>query len=162
MGIELVAKNHLQPPKTIFLSHFSRMYLYVIRMSLVCSRMSSVCHLYVLVCHPYVTRMHPYVIRMYLYVIRMSLVCTRISPVCRSYVLVRHPYVTRMWFCHKLNDAVVYSVNGNYLFSRGKQEKMCWNNSLIKSTVYLLIFRQNSMIFKKVLIYWKSLISSEN
>ena len=129
----------------------TRMYSYVIRMSLVCTRMSPLCHSYVPVCHSYVPVCHPYVTRMYSYITRMSLVCTR-----------TYPYVTRMWFCHKLNDAVVYSVNGNYLFSRGKQEKMCWNNSLIKSTVYLLIFRQNSMIFKKVLIYWKSLISSEN
>ena len=42
----------------------------------------------------------------------------------------------------------VYSVNRNYLFSRAKQEKNCWNNSLIKSAVYLLMFRQNSMIFE--------------
>ena len=46
------------------------------------------------------------------------------------------------------NNTVVYSVNSNYLFSRGKQEKKLLKQSLIKSTVYLLIFGQNSMIFK--------------
>ena len=35
----------------------------------------------------------------------------------------------------KYNNKVVYSVNSNYFFSRGKQEKNCWNNSLIKYTV---------------------------
>ena len=47
------------------------------------------------------------------------------------------------------NNTVVYSVNSNYLFSRGKQEKKLSQNSLIKSTVYLLIFSENSMIFKQ-------------
>ena len=36
--------------------------------------------------------------------------------------------------------------------SRGEDKKKnCWNSYLTKSTVYLLIFRQNSMIFKKSL-----------
>ena len=48
----------------------------------------------------------------------------------------------------KYDNTVVYSVNSNYLFSRGKQEKKLLKQSLIKSTVYLLIFGQNSMIFK--------------
>ena len=48
----------------------------------------------------------------------------------------------------KYYNIVVYSVNSNYLFSRGKQEKKLLKQSLIKSTVYLLIFGQNSMIFK--------------
>ena len=48
----------------------------------------------------------------------------------------------------KYSNTVVYSFNNNCLFSRKKQEKNCWNNSLIKSTVYLLIFRQNSIIFE--------------
>ena len=52
-------------------------------------------------------------------------------------------------FKTKYNNTIVYSVNSNYLFSRWKQEKKNrWNNSLIKSTVYLLIFRQSSMIFR--------------
>ena len=51
-------------------------------------------------------------------------------------------------FKTKYNNTVVYSVNSNYLFSRGKQEKKLLKQSLIKSTVYLLIFGQNSMIFK--------------
>ena len=54
---------------------------------------------------------------------------------------------TNFPFKTKYNNTVVYSASSNYLFSRGKQEK-CWNNSLIKSAAYLLIFRQNSMIFK--------------
>ena len=48
----------------------------------------------------------------------------------------------------KYNNTAVCSVNSTYLLSRGKLEKNCWNISLIKSTVYLLILRQNSMIFK--------------
>ena len=43
---------------------------------------------------------------------------------------------TNFPFKRKYNNTVVYSLNSNYLFSRGKQEKNCWNNSLIKSTVY--------------------------
>ena len=99
MGIDVVAKNHLQPPKTMFLPQkvsenydqktpnslygliflmtyafhlyglIFYMYSYVICMSVVFTRMSSVCHLYALVCH--------------------------------SYVLVCHLYVTRMWFYHE-------------------------------------------------------------
>ena len=42
----------------------------------------------------------------------------------------------------------VCSVNSSYLFSRTKQERNCWNNYLIKSAMYLLIFRQNPMIFE--------------
>ena len=95
-------------------------------------------------------------LKIWTFVIRMSSVChtpCRMSLVM-SYVLVLlvcHPYVTRMWFYHEPsinNNTVVYSVNSNYLFLRGKQEKNSWINSLIKSTVYLLIFRQNSMNFK--------------
>ena len=59
---------------------------------------------------------------------------------------------TNFPFKTKSNDTVVYSVNRNYLFSSGKQRKK--NGQIvetilfIKSTVYLLIFRQSSMIFK--------------
>ena len=56
--------------------------------------------------------------------------------------------LTSFPFKTKYNNTVVYSVNSNYSFSRRKPEKNCWNNSLIKSTVYLLIFRQHSTIFK--------------
>ena len=55
---------------------------------------------------------------------------------------------TNFPFKTNCNNTVVYVVNSNCLFSRGKRKKFFWNNSLIKSTVYLLIFRQNSMIFK--------------
>ena len=54
---------------------------------------------------------------------------------------------TNFPFKTKYNTAV-YSVNSNCLFSRGKQEQNCSNNSLIKPTGYLLIFRQNLMIIK--------------
>ena len=55
---------------------------------------------------------------------------------------------TNFSFKTKYINTAVYSAKSNYLFSRGKQEqKNCWNNYLIKS-VYLLIFCQNSMIFK--------------
>ena len=57
---------------------------------------------------------------------------------------------TNFSFKTKYNDTVVYSVNSNYLFSMGKQEKKCWDNSLNKSTVYLLIFHQNVIIFKGI------------
>ena len=60
--------------------------------------------------------------------------------------------VTNFPFKTKCNDTVVYSVNRNYFFSRGKQRKknvqIVETILLIKSTVYLLIFRQSSMIFK--------------
>ena len=52
-------------------------------------------------------------------------------------------------FQAKYNNTVVFSVNSNYLFSRRKQEKNYCNKSLIKSTVYLLIFRQKSMNFEE-------------
>ena len=52
-------------------------------------------------------------------------------------------------FQAKYNNTVVFSVNSNYLFSRRKQEKDYRNKSLIKSTVYLLIFRQKSMNFEE-------------
>ena len=56
---------------------------------------------------------------------------------------------TNFPFKTKCNNTVVYSVNSNYWSSRGKQEKKnCWNNSLIKSTIYLSMFCQNWMIFK--------------
>ena len=42
------------------------------------------------------------------------------------------------------------------------KKKNCWNNSSIKSTVYLLIFYQKSMIFKGSPNHWRSLISPEN
>ena len=50
-------------------------------------------------------------------------------------------------FKTKYNSTTVYSVNINYLFFSGKNEKNRRKNSLIKSTVYLLIFRQNSTSF---------------
>ena len=57
---------------------------------------------------------------------------------------------TNFPFKTNYNNTVVYVVNSNYLFwtGRGKQEKNFFETSLIKSTVYLLVFRQNSMIFK--------------
>ena len=56
--------------------------------------------------------------------------------------------ITNFPFKSKCNNTVAYSANSNYLFSRKKREKKCWNNSLIKSTVYLLIFRQNLINFE--------------
>ena len=54
---------------------------------------------------------------------------------------------TNFPFKTKYYSTVVYSVNSNR--SRGENKnKNCWKNSVIKSTVYLLIFRQNSMMFK--------------
>ena len=51
-------------------------------------------------------------------------------------------------FKRKYNNTAVYSGNSNYLFSWGNKKKNCWNDSLIKCTVYLIIFPQNSTIFK--------------
>ena len=57
---------------------------------------------------------------------------------------------TNFPFKTNYNNTVVYVLNSNYLFwrGRGKQGKIFFETSLIKSTVYLLVFRQNSMIFK--------------
>ena len=47
------------------------------------------------------------------------------------------------------------------IYSRGKNKKKnCWNNSLIKSTAYLFLFRQKWFL-KGVLIHWMGLISPE-
>ena len=47
------------------------------------------------------------------------------------------------------------------IYSRGKNNKKnCWNNSLIKSTAYLFLFRQKWFL-KGVLIHWMSLISPD-
>ena len=55
---------------------------------------------------------------------------------------------TNFPFKTKYINTAVYSVNRNYLFLRGKQEKKKIVKTIVeKSTVYLLIFRQNSMIF---------------
>ena len=67
---------------------------------------------------------------------------------------------TNFPFKTKYNNTVVYSVNSNYLFLREKQGKKCWN--LIKSTIYLLIFCQNSMIFEGSSNSLRSLISPED
>ena len=77
MGIGVVAKNHLQPPKTMFLpqmilkikSKSSILFIrfniyYVIRMSFACHFYALLFYLYVLVCHLYVTRMYWFIIRM--------------------------------------------------------------------------------------------------
>ena len=54
---------------------------------------------------------------------------------------------TNFLFKAKYYNTVVYSINSNCLFSRTKQENS-FDDSLIKSTVYLLILRKNSMIFE--------------
>ena len=133
MGIGVVAKNHLQPPSTMFLqqiilkitspdSLYGLIFLchsHVIRMSFACAcilpiftRIPFVCQSYVMVCHLHVTRMYSYVTRMYLYVIRMSTVCTGMSSICHLYVLVCHPYVTHLWFYHEpFNSDILYCVH---------------------------------------------------
>ena len=89
MEIEVVAKNRLQPPKTMFLPQFWKVrskgckffirfnISYIIRMSFSCYLYALIFYLYVLVC-------------------RMSVVCTRMSSVCHLYLPACHPYVTRM------------------------------------------------------------------
>ena len=47
-------------------------------------------------------------------------------------------------FPFKIKSNNIYSVNSNYVFLRYKKKK----RNLIKSTNYLLIFCQNSMIFE--------------
>ena len=77
-----VAKNHLQPPKTIFLPQIILKFM-ILKIQILCTVyaicMLFVCQSYVLVCHTYI--------------ICMSLVCTCISRVCHSYVLVFYLYV---------------------------------------------------------------------
>ena len=55
---------------------------------------------------------------------------------------------TNFPFKTNYNKNAVCFVNGNYLFLRGKQEKNCWNSSLIKSTGLFINIPPNSMIFK--------------
>ena len=62
-------------------------------------------------------------------------------------------------FKTKYNNTVVSSVNSNYIFLRGKHKNNCWDNSLIKSTICLVIFRQNLLFLKVVLNNWRNLIS---
>ena len=106
MGIEVVAKNYLQPSKTMFLSQFWKLRSKISKsfkrfdISHV-TRMSFACYLFALIFFLYVLIFHSYVSRMYSYAIRTSLVRTRMASVCHSYVLVSHPYVTRMWFYHE-------------------------------------------------------------
>ena len=50
---------------------------------------------------------------------------------------------TNIPFKKKYNNIVVYSVNRNYLFARRIQGKKLLKQFLIKSTVHLLILRQN-------------------
>ena len=70
---------------------------------------------------------------------------------------------TNFPFKTKYNNAVVYSVNSNYLLSRKKQEKIIDETILwFKSTVYLLTLSQNSWILKGVLCHWRGLIPPEN
>ena len=103
MGIEAVVKNHLEPPKAIFLPQkfgnlrpktsksFIRFSIsYVILMPFAWYLYVLIFCLHVLVCHSFVSRM-------YSYVIRMSLIYTRMSSACHSYVLVCHPCVTYIY-----------------------------------------------------------------
>ena len=114
MGIEVVARNHLQPPKTMFLPQiilkitiYKLQILYtvwyflchshVICMPFVCAHILSICTCMTFVCQSYVLVCHLYVTRMYSYVRRMSLVCSCMSSICKSNVLVCQPYVTCMY-----------------------------------------------------------------
>ena len=49
---------------------------------------------------------------------------------------------TKFAFKTKYNNTVVYFVHSNCLFSRGKQEKNCWNIFLIQSTVNYIYCEQ--------------------
>ena len=78
-------------------------------------------------------------------------------------------YENSIYFPFKTNyvNTEVYSVNSNYFIQEGKitpgkQENYCWSNSLINSTMYILIFCQNSWFFKGVLIHYGRIISPEN
>ena len=67
---------------------------------------------------------------------------------------------TNFPFKTKYNVTVVYSINRNCLFSRGKLEK-----KLLKQffdTLYLLISVKTRWFLKGVLIHWRSLFSPEN
>ena len=98
MGIVVVAKNHLQPPKIILkiisknsksfirfnISQVIACYSHVICMSIVCTRKSHVYNLYD--------------IRMYAHVIQMSLLCALILSICTLMSCVCHSYVICMSF----------------------------------------------------------------
>ena len=95
MGTGLVAKNHLQPPKAIFLPQiilkFTVLKLQILFVRFKISyliRISFVSQSYVCAYHVYVTRMYSYFVYKYSYAIRMSLLCAFMSSVCHSHVLV--------------------------------------------------------------------------
>ena len=100
MGIGLVAKNHLQPLKTMLFAtnNFEN------------SSLKAPNPLYGLIfimsfaCHSHVICMRSCFIYMYSYAIRMSLVCTRMYSyvilmplVCTRVSSVRHSYVLQSW-----------------------------------------------------------------
>ena len=93
MGIEAIAKNHFQPPKTIILPK-KKLENYDLKVPNLLYDltfiMSFVCHLHIICMRSYFTYMHSYVIR-------MSVLCTRMSSICHLYVPVCHRYVTRMY-----------------------------------------------------------------
>ena len=91
MGIKVVAKNHLQPRKTMFLPQI------ILKIKKLKSSKSFIRFNISFACHLHVICIRSYFIYMYSYAIRMSVVSTRMSPVCHSYVIVCHPYVTGMY-----------------------------------------------------------------
>ena len=110
--MEVVAKNHLQPPETMFLPQtILKIYelkapnpfcglifhSHVICVSFLCAHILSICIPMPFVYKSYVLIRHLYFTHMQSYVIRMSLVSARISSVCHLYVLVCHLCVTCMY-----------------------------------------------------------------
>ena len=66
-------------------------------------------------------------------------------------------------FKTKYNNTVVYSVNSNYLFSRGKQEKRLFETILWLNLLCIYQYSaETGWFLKGVLIHWRSLISREN
>ena len=108
MAIEVVAKNHLQPPKTMILPQI--IWLKSSR-SFILFNISFACHLYALIFYLYVLVCHSCVSRVYSYLIHMSLVCTCMSSVCHSYVLVCHPYVVLPWIQYPPPHYLAYWYN---------------------------------------------------
>ena len=99
MGIEVVAKNNLQTPKTMFLTQIILKKNDLRASDPLCGLIfpMSLCHLYALMFYLYVLVCHSYISHMCSYVIRKLLVCTRMLSVCHPYVFLCHPYVTHMY-----------------------------------------------------------------
>ena len=134
MAIEVVAKNHLQPPKTMILPQI--IWLKSSR-SFILFNISFACHLYALIFYLYVLVCHSCVSRVYSYLIHMSLVCTCMSSVCHSYVLVCHPYVVLPWIQYPPPITWLIDIMRQTLkCTQGKQSFQSYITLIVHQNVY--------------------------